>query len=409
MLDVEKIKSGYSFFYKNPNIVYLDNAATSLTPDIVTREIVRYYKEYNANTSRGVYRLSQKATEEYEKAREKIAKFIGVDSAEEVVFTCGTTASINFLANGLLDILGDGNIVTSPAEHHSNFVPWQILASNNDNFRLVELDSESNSWISGNLRDKIDKNTKILTVCHVSNVLGNINPVKDIISMAKSINPDIITIVDAAQSISHKRIDVKDLGCDFLAFSGHKMFGPTGIGVLWGKKEVFSKLKPTFYGGEMINKVSANKSTFADLPHRFEAGTSNIAGAIGLGHAVDYLLQFEDGEVESYLSYLTAYAIEEINRNFGSDIKIYGTKNLSERGPLFSFSYLDYHPHDIATILDNYSSVCVRAGTHCAMPLHNDILGVSATTRVSLQIYNSREDIDKFISGLKEVKRVLKK
>jgi len=405
-MNIEKIKKDFNIFKNNPDLVYLDSAATSFTPNIVVDAMDDYYYNYRANTSRGVYELSETATTKYEQSREKVAKFICAKTSE-IIFTSGTTASINTISFGIKkELHPDSEILVTASEHHSNLVPWQRLVSKN-RFSILRLNEEGKIDLT-HFKKKITKNTKILALAHVSNVLGTIHPIKQLINIAKKINPEIITVIDGAQSIPHIKIDVKDLGCDFFVFSAHKMCGPTGVGVLYGKKKQLENLTPLFSGGDMIDEVSFSKTTFAKLPKRLEAGTQNIAGVIGLGTAIDYLENLNLEKIRAHETKLLAYLQDSLSENFGDKITIFGPKNISKRSGVLSFSFEKYHPHDIASILDTYAKICVRAGNHCAMPLHTDVLQVVATTRVSFYFYNTKSDIDMFIEGLKEVKRILK-
>lgn len=404
-MNIDIIKKDFQIFKNKPNLVYLDSAATSLTPDSVVAAMNNYYYNYNANTSRGVYKLSEIATNKFEQAREKVAKFIGTNSSQ-IIFTSGTTASINIVAFGLAtEISNNDEIAITASEHHSNFVPWQRLAKK-DKFSIIKLDENGHINLK-DFKNKITSNTKILAISHVSNVLGTIHPIKKLINIAKQINPKIIVIVDGAQSIPHIAINVEDLNCDFFVFSAHKMCGPTGVGVLYGKKELLKKLTPLFTGGNMINEVTFKKTNFAQIPYRLEAGTSNIAGVIGTGAAVDYLKSIGLNNIKTHEANLLSYTKQKLHKTFGNEITIFGPKDVKNRSGVLSFTFKNYHPHDIASILDLHNNICVRAGNHCAMPLHTDVLCVIATTRISFYIYNTKHDVDKLIKGLKEVKKIL--
>ncbi len=400
-------KKDFTILRNDPTLIYLDSTNTSLTPDSVINKINEYYTKYNANIGRGIYKISEKATEEYEATREKIAEFINAKE-NEVVFTSGATMGLNLITYGLVDLVEKkDNIVTTAMEHHANFIPWQQLAKNKKaEFRIAKIDEQGRLDLE-DLKNKIDKNTKIFSLTYVSNVLGTINPVEKIIQEVKKINPEIITVVDAAQAVPHMEIDVKKIDCDFLSFSSHKMLGPTGVGVLYGKIEKLEKLKPLFTGGEMINEVTCQESTFAELPHRLEAGTPNIAGVIALKEAVNYLKNIGFDVIQKHEQELVKYTFERLEKEFGDDAKIFGPKNLNERSGSISFTFGKYHPHDIAAILDQEKNVCIRVGMHCAMPLHREFLNIPASARVSFYLYNDKNDIDKFIEGLKRVEEIL--
>jgi cysteine desulfurase/selenocysteine lyase len=407
-MNIENIKRDYDIFVRNENLVYLDSCATSLTPRTVTAKILEYYNSYNANIARGTYHISTKATEEYELSREFVANFLSAKT-KEIVFTSGTTASLNMIAHGLSHIIStQDNIVTTAMEHHANFIPWQQLAQNVDaDFRITPITKSGKLDINA-LINLIDKNTKILTLTHVSNVLGTINPIKEIIQKVRNKNSNTIIIIDAAQSIAHLTIDVTDIDCDFLAFSAHKVFGPTGVGVLYGKSEKLEILKPLFTGGEMIQEVTSSYTTFRELPHRLEAGTPNIAGVTALQESINYINLFNIKEIWEHEQKLLQYCINSLINEFGNNIKIFGPTDTKLRSGAISFTFKNYHPHDIATILDDKMNIAIRAGQHCAMPLHLEILKVPATTRVSFSIYNDKTDVDKLIQGLQEVDKILK-
>lgn len=412
------IKKDFPIFDKYPNLVYLDSTATSLKPKVVIDKLLEYYSKYSANIFRGVYQISEKATEEYEKTREIIAKFINAQKSEEIVFTRNTTESLNLIAYSLgRKIVGKNDeIITTIMEHHSNFVPWQVLAQETRGvFKVIDinnngyLDLEKNNLLKKNLtalKKIITKKTKIFALTYISNVLGTINPVKEIIKAAKKINPKIITIIDAAQATPHLKIDVQDLGCDFLTFSSHKMFGPTGVGVLWGRKNLLKEMFPFIYGGEMISQVYIDKVIFKDPPYKFEAGTPAIGEVIAFKEAVNYINKISIEKIREHEKNLTLKTINRLKSEFADEIKIFGPKNIEDKGGMIAFSFGKYHPHDIASIL-NEKEICVRAGHHCAMPLHKR-LGINGTVRVSFYIYNNEEDIDKFIRQLKKVKKILK-
>lgn len=387
-------------------IVYLDSAATSLKPQAVIDAVEDYYRRYSANVHRGIYTISEEATEKYEEARITIASFINANSSDEVIFTRGATESINIVAAGIGKTVRRGDeVVTTIMEHHSNFVPWQQRAlRKNVEFRIWNIDKNGKLNLD-NLNKLITRRTKVLAITAVSNVLGSISPISQICQIVKRMNPKCLIAVDAAQAVPHMPIDVQDWGVDFVAFSGHKMLGPTGIGVLWGKMERLEELAPYQYGGEMISEVHVDRTLFKKPPHKFEAGTPHIAGAIGLGAAVDYLEKIGMENVRKHEKEISAYALKLLSNIPG--LTIYGPKTAEERGGVVSFTIAGIHPHDIAQVLDE-DNICIRAGHHCAMPLHEH-LGLSATARVSFYIYTTKDDIDLLVEGMKKAKKILAK
>jgi len=421
MLNPTQIKKDFPIFTHHPDLVYLDSGATSLKPQSVIEKITEYYAQYSANIHRGIYKISEKASEEYEDTRSVIAQFINAPSPSEIIFTRGTTEGINLIAATLgADLIEEENeIVTTIMEHHANFVPWQQLAHKygavlkvigiNDHFELSVLSKKDrrgeDDRFKIDLSGVVTPKTKILTLTYISNTLGTINPVKEIIAAAKKIHPSIITIVDAAQAVPHMKVDVQDLGCDFLVFSSHKMLGPTGVGVLWGKYELLDKMNPYQFGGDMIRRVALEETTFNDVPHKFEAGTPHIAGVIGLKEAVKYLECVGYDNIREHEKKLTMYTLRRLSEGFGPDITFYSPRHIEYMAGIITFTLKGIHPHDIAQILDE-KSVCVRAGHHCTMPLHTS-LGIAATVRVSLNIYNDADDVDRLVSGLKKVKKAL--
>ena len=413
MIDFLNIKKNFPIFQKQPDLVYLDSTATSLKPKIVINKIKEYYEEYSANVFRGIYPVSEKATIEFEETREIVSKFINANKSEEIVFTRNATESLNLLAYSLgRKIVEPGDeIVTTIMEHHSNFVPWQVLAGEvGAIFKVIDIDEEGylefriqNSEL---LKQTITKKTKILALTYVSNMLGTINPIKEIISEFKRINPKIIVIVDAAQAVPHLKIDVHDLGADFIVFSSHKMLGPTAVGILWGKERLLKEMYPFMYGGDMIDEVYIDRTTYKNPPHKFEAGTPAIGEIIALKEAVKFLDKIGMDNIQIHEKKITDFAINRLTNTFGQSIKIYGPKNIEDRGGIVSFTFDKFHPHDIAQILAD-DGICVRAGHHCAMPLHTR-LNVPATVRASFYLYNDERDVNKLIEGLKKVKEILK-
>lgn len=380
----------------NP-LVYLDNAATTQKPQAVIDSLTSYYSTMNANIHRGLHTLAEEATAAYEGVRQQVAELIGAASHREVVFTRNTTESLNLLAYTLGARLQPGDeIVLSAAEHHSNLVPWQLVAQRTGAvLRFIELNDDQQIDVD-TARQAITPNTRIVSVVHISNVLGSITPIAEISQMAREVGATMI--VDAAQSAPHIAVDVDDLGVDFMAFSSHKMLGPTGVGVLWGRRELLADLDPFLGGGEMISVVTREESSWAALPHKFEAGTPNIADVIAFGAAIQFLNAVGMDAVAAHDADLTAYAVERMSRLEGLDI--YGPADPSERSAVVAFNYRDIHSHDIATILDR-SGIAVRAGHHCAQPLMRT-LGVPATARASFYLYNERSEVDALIDGLLE-------
>jgi cysteine desulfurase / selenocysteine lyase len=401
-INIEKIRKDFPILNVKVNskpLIYLDNAATSQKPKQVIDAIKDYYENYNANIHRSVHKLGEQATEAYEDAHKKIAKFINADF-EEVIFTKSTTESINLLAYSLTDTLKEGDeIVISVAEHHSNFVPWQQLAKKrNLKLKFIEINKDG-TLNEDSIKENITNKTKIVSITHISNVLGTVNNIKEIAKLVHENNA--LLIVDAAQSIPHMKVDVKELDVDFLAFSGHKILGPTGIGVLYGKKELLEDMQPFLYGGEMIKEVTFENTKFNHLPWKFEAGTMNIAQAIGLGAAVDYLTEIGMENIWQHDQELVNYAYEKLDEI--KEIEIYGSK---ERSSLISFNIKGVHAHDTAQILDG-EGIAVRAGHHCAMPLASK-LGITASARASFYLYNTKEEVDKLVEGIYKVIKVFK-
>jgi len=382
-------------------LVYLDNGATTQRPAAVIDAVSKFYLESNANVHRGIYELGERATRLYDDSREIIARFINAPTTS-IIFTRGTTEALNLVANswGRSNLKPGDEILISEMEHHSNIVPWQLIAKETGaRLRYIPLLPEGRLDLE-NIDTYFTPDTKLFSITHQSNALGVINPVKELIARARK--KGIITVVDAAQSIPHLTIDVEELGCDFLAFSGHKMVGPTGIGVLYGRKELLEEMPPYQGGGEMISTVTMEESTWAEIPHKFEAGTPNIAGAVGLGAAVEYLSSIGMDNINAYLDELTEYTYDLLS---GLDfVKIFGTKN--NRGSVFSFAVDDVHPHDLAQFLDE-DGIAVRAGHHCAQPLMK-VLGVPATARASFYFYNTKEEAHRLAESLEKIYRFFK-
>ena len=383
--------------------MYFDSSATSLKPRQVIRKEQEYYTIYCANVFRGIYKTSEEATQQFEDARKKLAVFIGANEAAEVIFTRNTSESINLVAAGIGKTLNQGDeVVMTIMEHHSNFVPWQQRAIKKDiQFRIWYID-EGGKLDLKDLEKLITHKTKVLAVAAVSNVLGTISPIRHICHIVKKINPDCLVLVDAAQAAPHMKMNVQDWGADFVAFSSHKMLGPTGVGVLWGRREVLEQLSPYQFGGDMIKEVHIEKTIFADPPHKFEAGTPHIAGAIGLGAAVDYLETLGMDAVRKHEIEITDYALKALARVKG--IAVIGPPKAKDRGGVIAFTMKGAHAHDIAQLLDE-DNVCIRAGHHCAMPLH-EYLKIPATARASFYVYTMKADVDSLIEGLEKIRKI---
>jgi cysteine desulfurase/selenocysteine lyase len=394
MFSPSKIKKDFPIF-TDSNLVYLDNAATSQKPQAVLDAVDSLYKEANANVHRALYSLGSEATERFENSRKKVANFINANS-KEIIFTSGTTESINLLARSLGNTLKSGDeILISEMEHHSNIVPWQ-LAAKRTGATLRYLSIKKTGELDLSEPEKyFTKKTKIVSLTHMSNVLGTINPIKGLAKLAHNVGA--IFIVDGAQGASHLPVNMKELDCDFYAFSGHKMLGPTGIGVLWGKTKLLEEMEPFMGGGEMINTVSMESSTWNDIPYKFEAGTPNFAQAVGLGGAIDYLENIGMEAIELHEKTLLNYALNKMNHMDG--IRIHGSAK--DRGGVISFNVDGIHPHDLAQFL-NEDNIAIRVGHHCAQPLLKT-LGESATARLSFYIYNDENDVDKFCDSLRTI------
>ncbi|MCM3725039.1 cysteine desulfurase [Neobacillus cucumis] len=402
-MNIQDIRSQFPILDQEVNgkpLVYLDSSATSQKPIQVIETIEKYYREINSNVHRGVHTLGTRATDAYEGAREKVRKFINAKSIQEVIFTRGTTTSLNTVASSYAAAnLKEGDeIVITYMEHHSNIIPWQQVAKRTGaELKYIPLQEDGTISLE-DVRATITANTRIVSVMQVSNVLGVINPVKEIAQIAHE--NGAIMVVDGAQSAPHMNIDVQDLDCDFLAFSGHKMCGPTGIGVLYGKKHLLENMEPIEFGGEMIDFVHLQESTWKELPWKFEGGTPIIAGAVGLGAAIDFLNEVGLDNIAEHEHKLAAYALEKLAAVEG--MTIYGPLDAAKRAGLITFNIEDVHPHDVATVLDA-EGIAVRAGHHCAQPLMR-WLKASATARASFYLYNTEEDIDKLVEGLVKTK-----
>lgn len=403
MFDVKMIRDDFPILHQTVHehpLVYLDNAATTQKPRMVIDTLNHYYEYDNANVHRGIHALSERATLDYESAREKVCGFINARSVNEIVFTRGTTESINLVAQSYgRDRLGKGDeIVISAIEHHSNIVPWQLVCQQTGaRLRVIPMNDRGELDLEA-YRALFNPKTRLVALIHVSNALGTVNPVKEMIATAHQ--HEVPILIDGAQAVAHIPVDVQDLDCDFYAFSGHKLFGPTGIGVLYGKERLLDAMPPYQGGGEMIKMVSFEKTEYAGLPHKFEAGTPNIAGAIGLGAAIDYFLQF-DPEIVSHHEHSLLEHAHNLGEAFDG-LRIIG--RAKDKISIFSFVLDDVHPHDIGTILDR-EGIAIRAGHHCAMPVMQQ-LQLPATARASFSIYNTPEEVDALFDGLMTVKRL---
>ena len=401
MIDVEKIRKDFPILDQIVNdepLVYLDNAATTQKPKAVLEAVNRYYQEDNANVHRGVHTLAERATASYEAARETVRRFINASSTKEILFTRGTTTGLNWIGRFAEEILEEGDeVLISIMEHHSNILPWQE-ACRKTGAKLVYAYLKDGGLDLEDFREKLTDRTKFVSITHASNVLGVINPIQELAQLANE--KGAIMVVDGAQSVPHMKIDVQKLDADFFVFSGHKMAGPTGIGVLYGKEHYLNQMSPVEFGGEMIDFVYEQSATWKELPWKFEAGTPNMAGAIGLAAAIDYLEAIGMDAIEHHEQDLIAYVFPKLQAIEG--LKIYGSQDLAKRSGVISFNLGDLHPHDLATALD-YEGVAVRAGHHCAQPLIQ-YLEVPATARASFYLYNTKEDCDKLVEALIKTK-----
>ncbi len=407
MLDVNKVRADFPILqqemYPGVPLVFLDSAASSQKPAVVLQAMEHYYRALNANVHRGVYRISEEATHAYEQARQKVASFINAPEAAQIIFVRNATEGFNLVAYswGEANIRAGDEILLTEMEHHANLVPWQMLAQRKGAVvRYVPFTPDGLLDLT-NLDELLTERTKIFSFTAVSNVLGTINPAKRLIAAAKAVGA--LTMVDAAQSVPHMAVDVQDLDCDFLAFSGHKMCGPTGIGVLYGKRHLLEAMPPFMGGGDMIRRVTLEGSTWNDIPWKFEAGTPAIAEGIGLGTAVDYLTSLGMDDVHAHEQFLTSYALEALSELPG--LKVWGPP-AAQKGGVAAFTLDGVHPHDVAELLDK-DGIAVRAGHHCAMPLHKK-LGLVATTRASFYVHTTTAEIDKLVASLHRVRAVFR-
>ena len=401
MLDIDQIRNDFpAYRKKDGNFIYLDSASTSQKPEFVIDAISSYYSSYAANIHRALYEIGEKATDKYEKVREKVKQFINVPDSHVVIFTGGTTESINLIAYswGSNNLSNGDQILITEMEHHSNIVPWQLLCSrSNASLNYIPIKKDGTLEL-GKLKENILPKTKLISLTHQSNVFGTINPLNNIIDEAKKIGA--ITVIDGAQAVPHMKVDIKKLGCDFYAFSGHKMLGPTGVGVLIARKNILEEIDPFMGGGEMINSVNMDESTWNEVPWKFEAGTPNIAQVIGLGAAIDYIQKIGIENIHQHEQELLHYGLDLLDQN--KDVTLYGKAD--NRGAVIPFNLENIHPHDLAKFLDT-DGICIRAGHHCAQPIMNK-LGVSTTARASFYLYNTKEDIEKLVESITKTVRI---
>jgi len=403
-VDFKKIKNDFPILKRKINgypLIYFDNAATTQKPNVVIKKINEYYKKNNSNVHRGAHYLSYKATEEIESSRIEVQKFINAKTEKEIIFTSGVTESINLVANCFEKIIKKGEeVIITEMEHHSNIVPWHLLKENKKiKIKYIKI-NRNGDLVLNDLDKLITKKTKIIALSHVSNTLGTINSIKKVIQVAKKKN--IPVLIDGAQAPGHIKIDVQKLDCDFYCFSGHKMFGPTGIGVLYGKKMWLDKMQPYKGGGEMIKKVTMNKVSFAESPHKFEAGTPNICGAIGLKEAINYINDIEIKNIKEYESELLLYAVKQMSKI--KEVQFIGES--SKKAPIVSFILKGCHNYDVGQMLDNFG-IAVRVGHHCTQPIMES-MGINGTIRASFSLYNDKKEIDYFCQKIKKIINLLR-
>lgn len=407
MFNVDEIRKDFPILKRKINgraLVYLDNAATSQKPQPVLDAIADYYSSHNANVHRGIHTLAEEATELYERARVKVARFINARDSREIIFVRNTTEALNLVvwSWGKANLRPGDEILLSEMEHHSNIVPWQLLAREvGAVLKYVPFDERGKVSIR-QLADQMSNHTKVVSLVHVSNSLGTINPISEAAKMAHAAGA--VVVVDAAQSVPHLKVDVQSLDVDFLAFSGHKMLGPMGIGVLYGRRELLEAMPPFLGGGDMVAEVTLQEATWNEIPYKFEAGTPNVAGAVGLSAAMEYLEKLDLTQVRSHEIELTGYALDQLCRLPG--LKVYGPLKAEERGGVIAFNVEGIHPHDLASILDT-EGIAVRSGHHCTMPTHTK-LGIPASARISFYIYNTEAEINLLVTGINKAKRIFK-
>ena len=399
MFNVQNLKNHFPILSNDSSLTYFDNASTTHKPKVVIDKITEFYSCYNANVHRGTYDIAEKATKEYENSRLTVSKFISC-KPEEIIFTKNTTESINLIANSLSEnILNENDeIIISEMEHHSNIIPWQLVAQKKKlNLQYIPI-GQNGELNLDSFKSLINKKTKLISITHMSNLLGTINPIEKIISIAKENN--ILTMIDAAQSISHKKINIEKINCDFLVFSGHKILGPTGVGILFGKEDILKKMPPFLGGGHMIKEVTMEKSTWGDIPYKFEAGTPNIAPVIGLNQAIKFFKKMKNKDSDLHLKKLSSYFFSELKKI--KDITIISP----EGSPIIAFNILGIHSFDLTKLLSTYN-ICIRSGHHCAQPILNKY-HIDSINRVSLYYYNTKEEIDFFFKKLTEIINILK-
>lgn len=399
MIELKNIKSHFPIFQHHPDLVYLDNAATTQKPKSVIDAISNFYEKENANIHRGIYPLAVSASQRYEAVRGKVAQFLNAESADEIVYTSGTTASINLVAHSFLSprLEAGDEVIISVMEHHANLIPWQMTCKNaGAHLRVIPMNQLGELDLTA-FKNMLSSKVKMVAITHISNSLGTINPIAEMIDLAHQNNIPIL--VDGAQSVAHYPIDLQALEVDFFTFSGHKLFGPTGIGILYGKKKYLSKMQPYQFGGDMIKNVTFEETTFADAPQRFEAGTTNIAGVIGLGVAIDFVNELDRNVVRSFLKKMESDLADKLLNING--LRVVG--QAKNKSAIVSFSMENIHPHDIATFL-GAENIAIRAGHHCTQPVM-DFFQIPATTRASFSIYNQAAEVDFFVEKVKEIKQ----
>ena len=400
MLDPDHIREEFPIFHERKGLVFLDSASTTQKPQCVIDSVSTFYSNYNANIHRALYEIGEKATNEFESVRSKVKKFLNVPDSHEVIFTRSSTESINLVAYswGISNLNRDNGVLVTEMEHHSNLVPWQMISEKTSSpLEYISLQKNGMLDLSSIEDDLNDKG--ILAIVHQSNVFGTINPIAKIVELAKS--KGVLTLIDGAQAAPHFPVDISKIDCDFYVYSGHKMVGPTGVGVLIGRKSILDKMDPFLGGGEMINNVTMEKSTWNEIPWKFEAGTPNIAQVIGLGRAIEFIDDIGLNDIRAHENKLLDYSIEELSKIDG--INLYG--NPSERGAVIPFNIKGIHPHDLAKFLDT-DKICIRAGHHCAQPIMK-VLEISASARASLYIYNNEKDIDELVKSIKKTAKIL--
>tara|TARA_B100001540_G_scaffold305964_1_gene317534 strand:- start:1304 stop:2509 length:1206 start_codon:yes stop_codon:yes gene_type:complete len=400
MLNTNDIKKEFPIYQQRNGLVYLDSASTTQKPQCVIDSVSSFYSNYNANVHRALYEIGEKATNEFESVRLKIKKFLNVPDSHEVIFTRSSTESINLVAYswGTSNLNKDNGVLVTEMEHHSNLVPWQIVSERTSS-QLKYLSLEKNGMLDLSSIEMDLNDIGLLAMVHQSNVFGTINPISKIVELAKS--KGVLTLIDGAQAVPHFAVDISKIDCDFYVFSGHKMVGPTGVGVLIGRKTILEKMDPFLGGGEMINSVTMNKSTWNEIPWKFEAGTPNIAQVIGLGRAIEFIEDIGIKNIQQHEDQLLKYGIEELSKIDG--MELYGSP--SSRGAVIPFNIKDIHSHDLAKFLDT-DKICIRAGHHCAQPIMN-VLGISASARASFYLYNDASDIDKLVKSIVKTAKIL--